>query len=58
MLWLLAYGLVDRGIGARFPVKARDFSVLHSVQTGSGAHLAFYTVRGVGGFLGGKGIGA
>jgi hypothetical protein len=25
----------------QFPAEARDFSVLHTVQTGSGAHLAF-----------------
>jgi hypothetical protein len=28
------YGLDDRGIGVRFPARARDFSLLHSIQTG------------------------
>jgi hypothetical protein len=26
--------------GVRYPTEARDFSLLHSVQTGSGAHLS------------------
>jgi hypothetical protein len=32
--------LNDREIVFRFPAKALDFSLLHSVQTGSGAHPA------------------
>jgi hypothetical protein len=32
-------GLDGRGLGVRFPAVERDFSLLHSVQTGSGAHL-------------------
>jgi hypothetical protein len=28
--------------GVQFPGGERDFSILHSVQTGSGAHLASY----------------
>jgi hypothetical protein len=34
------YGLDCRGNGFRFPAEARDISLLHSVQTGSGAHPA------------------
>jgi hypothetical protein len=50
----LGYGLDDRGIGVGFPVGVRDFSLFHRVQTGSGAHPAFYTIRTGGCFLGGK----
>jgi hypothetical protein len=32
----------DRGVGVRFLVEARDFSLYHSVQTGSRALPAFY----------------
>jgi hypothetical protein len=28
--------------GVQFPTRARDFSLLHSVQTGSAAHTASY----------------
>jgi hypothetical protein len=41
---LPAYGLGDRGIGARFPTGTRDLSLLHSVQTGSGTHPASYLI--------------
>jgi hypothetical protein len=34
----ILHGLKDWGIGIRFPAGARHFSLLHSVQTGSGAH--------------------
>jgi hypothetical protein len=34
------YGLDDRMIGVRFPAGARNFSLHHRVQTGSGAHAA------------------
>jgi hypothetical protein len=38
------------------PGRSRDFSLLHSVQTGSGAHPASYP-RGTGdSFLRGKGV--
>jgi hypothetical protein len=39
--------------GVRFPSEARDFSLLHSVQTGSGADPAYYTMS-----PGGKAAGA
>lgn len=32
------YGLDDRGIGTRFLEEARDFALLHNVQTDSGCH--------------------
>jgi hypothetical protein len=35
-------------LGVRFPVVARDFSLLHNVQTGTGAHPPSYRV-GAGG---------
>jgi hypothetical protein len=31
--------------GVQFPVGARDFSLLHSVQTNAGAHPASYPMR-------------
>jgi hypothetical protein len=36
------YGLVGRGVGVLIPAGARDFSLLHCVQTCSGAHPAPY----------------
>jgi hypothetical protein len=36
------YRLDGRGAGIRFPTGTRDFSLFHSVQTGSEAHPAFY----------------
>jgi hypothetical protein len=36
----LGYGLDDWEIGVQFPAGARDFSFLHSIQTGSGAYQA------------------
>jgi hypothetical protein len=39
------YGLGGRETGVRFPAEARDCcSLFHSVQTGSGAHPASYTI--------------
>jgi hypothetical protein len=35
------YGLDDKGFGVRVPVW-QEFSLLHVVQIGSGAHPAFY----------------
>jgi hypothetical protein len=32
------YGMDGRGNGVRFPAKARDLSLLNSIQTGSEAH--------------------
>jgi hypothetical protein len=45
------YGLDDRGVGVRVPVGSR-ISLLHVVQTGSGAHPASYPM-GTGGFSSG-----
>jgi hypothetical protein len=47
------YGLDDRGIGFRVSVK-QEFSLLHVVQTGSGAHSASYPVGTGDSFLGVK----
>jgi hypothetical protein len=33
--------------GVQFPAWIRDFSLFHSVQTGSEAHSAFYPMGGV-----------
>jgi hypothetical protein len=41
----------------RFPVGARYFSLLHSVQTGSGAHPASYPMGTGFSFSGGKAAG-
>jgi hypothetical protein len=41
------YGLDDRGVGVRVPVRSR-ISLLHVIQTGSGAHPASYPM-GTGG---------
>jgi hypothetical protein len=35
-------GLDDLGSGVRFPAEAGNFSLLHSVQTGSGTHPPSY----------------
>jgi hypothetical protein len=40
--------LDDRGVRVRFLARARECSLLHNAQTGSGAHPAFYTM-GTGG---------
>jgi hypothetical protein len=39
-----SYGLDDRMIGIRFPTGAGNFSLRHSVQTGSRAHSASYPI--------------
>jgi hypothetical protein len=44
------YELDDRGSGVRLPVEAGNFSRLHSVQTGSGAHPASYAIGNGGRF--------
>jgi hypothetical protein len=41
-------------IGVRIPEGARNFSFRHSVQTGSGAHAASYSMDKRGSFLGDK----
>jgi hypothetical protein len=45
-------------IGVRFPAEARDFSLLHSIQTSSGTHPASYPMGTKGPFPGGKATGA
>jgi hypothetical protein len=40
----------DWTTGVRFPLGARDFSVLQSVQTGSGLHSASYPMGTEGSF--------
>jgi hypothetical protein len=45
-------GLDDRRIGVQFPAGARNFSLVHNVQTGFGAHPASYTMGTVGLFPG------
>jgi hypothetical protein len=44
--------------GVRFPARARSFSSLNSIQTGSGAHTPSYPMGIGGSFLGGKAAGA
>jgi hypothetical protein len=34
----VGYGLDDPGVAVQFPVGATDFSLLHDIQNGSGAH--------------------
>jgi hypothetical protein len=45
-------------VGDRFPAGERDFSLLHSVQTGSGNHLASYPMGAGGSFPWSKVAGA
>ncbi|PNF40176.1 hypothetical protein B7P43_G08264, partial [Cryptotermes secundus] len=51
-----AYGLDDRGVAVRVPVGS-EFSLLHTVQTGSGAHPTSYPMGTRGSLAGGKWIG-
>jgi hypothetical protein len=51
-----AYGLDDRGVGVRVLVGS-GFSLLHIVQTGSGAHPASYPMGARSYFPGGKAAG-
>jgi hypothetical protein len=44
--------------GVRFPAGARDFSLLHSIHTASGAHPASYPMGTGGSFAGCKAAGA
>jgi hypothetical protein len=39
----IGYWLDGRGVGVRVPLGVR-YSLLHVVQTGSGAHLASYSI--------------
>jgi hypothetical protein len=48
----------DRGSRVQFPARARNFSLHHRVQTGSGAHQAPYPMGTGGSFSGGKAVGA
>jgi hypothetical protein len=48
------YGLHGRGVGVQYPAGARDFSLLHNVLSGSGAHQTFYPIGIRGAFSGGK----
>jgi hypothetical protein len=50
----LGYGLDDWGSRVRFPVGAGNFSLHHSDQNGSGAHLASYPMGTRGSSLGVK----
>jgi hypothetical protein len=54
----LGHGLDDRGSRVRFPAGARNFSLHHRVQNGSGAHPASYPMGIWGSFPGGKADGA
>jgi hypothetical protein len=48
------YGLDDRAIGVRSPERAKDFSSILCVQTGSAAHPAFCPMGTGGPFPGAK----
>jgi hypothetical protein len=50
LVYSLAYGMEDEQIGVLFRAGSRHSSLLHSVQTGSGAHIVYYT-NGTGGSL-------
>jgi hypothetical protein len=54
----LGYGLDDRGSRVRFPAGARNFSLHHRVQNGSGAHPAYHPMGTRGSFPAGKAAGA
>jgi hypothetical protein len=49
-----SYGLDDRGGWSPESRLGQEFSLLHIVQTGSGAYLASYPMGTGGFFLGGK----
>jgi hypothetical protein len=48
------YGLDGREVRVRFPVRVRDFSLLHDVHIGSAAQPASYTTGSLGYFPGSK----
>jgi hypothetical protein len=50
----LGHMLDEQGISNKFQAEARDFSFLHSIQTGSGTHPASYLMWTGGSFLGDK----
>jgi hypothetical protein len=41
-MWQIGYGLDDQGIAVWFLAGPWDFSLVHSIQPGSGAHETFY----------------
>jgi hypothetical protein len=41
---------MTKEFGVQFPAEAKDFSLLHSVQTSFGAHPAFYNAGSSGSF--------
>jgi hypothetical protein len=51
---VLGYGLDDRGSRVRFPGRARNFSLHHRAQNGSGAHSTSYPMGTRGSFPEGK----
>jgi hypothetical protein len=51
-------GMKGRGVRVRFPAGARDFSLLHRVQTGSESQKASYAMGTATSFLEGKAAGA
>jgi hypothetical protein len=55
---ICGYGLDDGGSRFRFPARAGNFSLHHSVQNGSGVHPAFYPMGIRGSFPGGKAAGS
>jgi hypothetical protein len=55
---VLRYGLDGRGSRIRFTAGIGNFSLHHSVQSGSGAHPASYLMGISGSFLGGRAAGA
>jgi hypothetical protein len=54
----LSYGMDDRDSKVWFPAGAGNLSLHHRVDTGSGAHPAFYPMGTGGSFHGGKAAGA
>jgi hypothetical protein len=54
ILSLGLYVLDGRGIEVRFPAGVRDFSLVHNIQTGSGAHPTSYAMTTEGCFPGVK----
>jgi hypothetical protein len=54
----VGHELDDRGSRVRFPARARNFSLHHRVQTGSGSHPSSYPMGTRGSFLGDKAAGA
>jgi hypothetical protein len=53
----IGYGLGDRGVVVRVPVRVRIFSSPCVIQTGSGAHPASYAMGARGSFPEGKAAG-